>query len=483
MKSIIIKQMHLVNFKGVRDLTIDFNQTVTNIYGRNGAGKTTVFDAFTWLLFGKDSQDRKAFDLKTLDEDGNIIAQLPHEVSAVIEVNGQEITLSRRFTEKWVKRAGKVDKEFDGNKEERFFNDVPCSKKDYEEHIADICDEAVFKFITSPTYFTSQKAEVQKAMLHRMAGNITDEEVAADNEDFQKLLAELTGKTLADFKKEISAKKQRINAELVDLPGRIDEKKRDIAKSEEEDWSSLEAELKQKREARADIEKQLEDINAAESASNEAVRKLMREIESLRTERMKRQNEITEEVMRDFYAAQGKKNELKHEVELLKQKIASCERDIDTYKKEIAQCEERRNTLLAEWQKLNAKQKSIKAETLQIDEAQFVCPTCHRPLDMADIEAKEAQMLQNFEKEREKRLGEVADDIARNKRNGIANNTRKEEYQKNIELAEASIEEYKKRITSIEASSEYTAELVRPDADAAISADSRMKSLQEDIDD
>lgn len=80
MKSIIIKHMHLVNFKGVRDLTIDFNQTVTNIYGRNGAGKTTVFDAFTWLLFGKDSQDRKAFDLKTLDEDGNIIAQLPHEV-------------------------------------------------------------------------------------------------------------------------------------------------------------------------------------------------------------------------------------------------------------------------------------------------------------------------------------------------------------------------------------------------------------------
>lgn len=208
----------------------------------------------------------------------------------------------------------------------------------------------------------------------------------------------------------------------------------------------------------------------------------MREIESLRTERMKRQNEITEEVMRDFYAAQGKKNELKHEVELLKQKIASCERDIDTYKKEIAQCEKRRNTLLAEWQKLNAKQKSIKAETLQIDEAQFVCPTCHRPLDMADIEAKEAQMLQNFEQEREKRLGEVADDIARNKRNGIANNTRKEEYQKNIELAEASIEEYKKRITSIEASSEYTAELVRPDADAAIAADSRMKSLQEDID-
>lgn len=481
MKSIIIKQMHLVNFKGVRDLTIDFNQTVTNIYGRNGAGKTTVFDAFTWLLFGKDSQDRKAFDLKTLDEGGNIIAQLPHEVSAVIEVNGQEITLSRRFTEKWVKRAGKVDKEFDGNKEERFFNDVPCSKKDYEEHIAEICDEAVFKFITSPTYFTSQKAEVQKAMLHRMAGNITDEDVAADNEDFQKLLAELTGKTLTDFKKEISAKKQRINAELVDLPGRIDEKKRDIAKSEEEDWSSLEEELKQKREARADIEKKLEDINAAESAENEAVRKLIRDIENLRTELMKRQNEITEDVMRDFYAAQGKKNELTHEIGVLKQQIAIYEQDIKRNNKEIELCEERRNTLLEEWKKLNAQQKSIKAEQLQIDEAQFVCPTCHRPLDVEDIEAKEAQMRENFEKEREKRLERVASDIESNKRRGRYNNTQKENYQKQIADTEARIAEHKKRIEEIEALPEYTAELVRPDASAAIEADSRMKSLQEDI--
>lgn len=482
MKNIIIKQMHLVNFKGVRDLTIDFNQAVTNIYGRNGAGKTTVFDAFTWILFGKDSQDRKVFDLKTLDEDGNIIAQLPHEVSAVIEVNGKEITLSRRFTEKWVKRAGKVDKEFDGNKEERFFNDVPCSKKDYEEHIAEICDEAVFKFITSPTYFTSQKAEVQKAMLHRMAGNITDEEIAAGNDDFQKLLAELTGKTLADFKKEISAKKQRINAELVDLPGRIDEKKRDIAKSEAEDWSLLEVELKQKREARADIEKQLEDINAAESAKNEEVRKIMRDIEAIRTERMKRQNEITEDVMRDFYATQGTKNECEHEIGVLKRQIAIYEQDIKRYNKETELCEERRNLLLEEWKKLNAQQKSIKAEQLQIDEAQFVCPTCHRPLDVEDIEAKEAQMRENFEKEREKRLERVASDIESNKRRGRDNNALKENYQKQITDTEARIAEHKKRIAEIEAQPEYITELVRPDADSAIASDTKMKSLQNNID-
>lgn len=482
MKSIIIKKMHIINFKGVREVTIDFNREVTNIYGRNGAGKTTLFDAFTWLLFGKDSQDRKAFELKTLDADGNIIAQLPHEVSAVLEVNGQEVTLTRRFTEKWVKRAGKVDKEFDGNKEERFFNDVPCSKKEYEEHIAEICDEAVFKFITSPTFFTSQKPEVQKAMLHRMAGNITDEEVAAGNEDFQRLLAELTGKTLVDFKKEISAKKQRINAELVDLPGRIDEKKRDIAKSEAEDWSSLEAELKSKREARENIEKQLEDINAAESTKNEAVRNLMREIENLRTERMKRQSEITDEVMRDFYAAQEKRNEYAHEIGSLKQNISIGEQNINRCNKEVELCEEIRNTLLTEWQKLNEKQKAIKAEQLQIDEAQFVCPTCHRPLDVEDIETKEVQMRQNFEQEREKRLERVASDIERNKRSGRDNNEQKNKYLKQIADTEVRIADNKKRIAEIEAMPEYTSTITKPDASEAIASDARMKSLQDDID-
>lgn len=120
MKKIIIKQLSLLNFKGVRDLTIDFDAVSTNIYGRNGLGKTTIFDAFTWLLFGKDSQDRKKFDLKTLDSAGCIIPQIPHEVSAMLSINGEDVRLTRRFTEKWVKRAGQTVPVFTGNEEERF---------------------------------------------------------------------------------------------------------------------------------------------------------------------------------------------------------------------------------------------------------------------------------------------------------------------------------------------------------------------------
>lgn len=70
MKKIIIKKLHLLNFKGMRDFTIEFNDKITSISGYNGLGKTTIFDAFTWLLFGKDSKGLKNFDIKTYDERG-----------------------------------------------------------------------------------------------------------------------------------------------------------------------------------------------------------------------------------------------------------------------------------------------------------------------------------------------------------------------------------------------------------------------------
>ena len=54
MKKIKLKSIRLENFKGIKNLDVKFSDR-TEIMGRNAAGKTTVFDAFTWLLFGKNS--------------------------------------------------------------------------------------------------------------------------------------------------------------------------------------------------------------------------------------------------------------------------------------------------------------------------------------------------------------------------------------------------------------------------------------------
>ena len=55
MKQIKIARLTLENFKCHRFLNLCFDGKNSSIYGDNATGKTSVYDALTWLLFGKDS--------------------------------------------------------------------------------------------------------------------------------------------------------------------------------------------------------------------------------------------------------------------------------------------------------------------------------------------------------------------------------------------------------------------------------------------
>ena len=136
MKTIIITKINFLNFKGIRDLSVEFNKDLTSIYADNGLGKTSIFDGITWVLFGKDSKDRKSFGIKTYDENNRVIPRIPHEVTVTLLVDGEEVTLCRRYNEKWTKKRGSAEEVFDGHEEERLYNGVPCSMKEYNEKIA-----------------------------------------------------------------------------------------------------------------------------------------------------------------------------------------------------------------------------------------------------------------------------------------------------------------------------------------------------------
>lgn len=75
-----IKRLKLTNFKGHREFMIDFSETVTNIFGANGTGKTSIKDAFFWLLTGKDSYGRQDVDFRPFDEKGQPV----HDVDVTV---------------------------------------------------------------------------------------------------------------------------------------------------------------------------------------------------------------------------------------------------------------------------------------------------------------------------------------------------------------------------------------------------------------
>ena len=151
-----IYNLKLKNFKGIKDLEIVFDGKDTNIYGRNATGKTTIFDAFKWLFFDKDSNDRKDFNIKTLDEKNNPIHYLEHEVEATLIIDGQDMNFKKMLKEKWIKKRGQEQQEFSGHETNYWIDEVPIKKKDYEEKINSIIPESLFKLITDPLFFNNQ---------------------------------------------------------------------------------------------------------------------------------------------------------------------------------------------------------------------------------------------------------------------------------------------------------------------------------------
>ena len=466
MKTVIIKEIRLLNFKGLRDLTVEFDPALTEIYGRNGIGKTSIFDGFTWLLFGKNSEDRKQFGIKTYDEAGNIIPKLPHEVSAVLLVDGEVVTLCRRFNEKWTKKRGSAVEEFVGHEEERLYNNVPCSVKEWNEKIAAICPEQVFKFITNPLYFTAQSADTQRSMLFRMAGGITDEEIAAGNADFAALLASLTGKTMEEYKKEIAAKKRRLKAEIEAIPERIDERRRDVP--EAEDWAAIEAELRQKQEALAKVEEQITDAAKAYAAANEARLDKIRKIGDLKNERLALELKIKDEVQALYRSDKAKQRAAAEDLELAKRDKAAAERDLANARRELETLTKRREELLEQWRSINGRR-------LVFDESEFICPTCKRRFEIEEIESRQQEITENFNRRN-------AADLEENNRRGKENKARMEEVQEYIRNCEALIAKLEAIIAEIEAGGILSAKLVEPDATPAIEANAEYIALGRQID-
>lgn len=464
MKQIEIKQIHLLNFKGVRNLLVDFVGDVTTISGDNGTGKTTIFDAFTWALFGKDSEDRKAFNVKTLDKQGNPIEKLPHEVTATFVVDNQVVTIRRSFTEKWQKRRGSAIEEFTGHEEERFINDVPYSVKDFSSKINELfCSEEIFKLITSPFAFNGLKTDKQRNILTTMIGDISNAEIANGYIDFQELLQNLQGKTLDEYRKEITAKKRVIKTETTTIPSRIDEQKRNVIDVN----TNIIAEEANKLEQRlSEINAQLTDIVNAEEASNKAIseqydviRRKERELNDLKIK-------VTTDVMQEYNDTMQRIANINGRINLAKADSDRKQAMIARYKEIIENCNQRRNELIANW-------KSINAESLVFDDNEFICPTCKRPFDEGEIAIRKAEMIENFNEDKPRRL-------ARNNELGKQNNEDKVKAENAVKELQLGIEDNNAEIAVLLQSLPKTVE--KPNTDLDIANNEEIKTLQAEID-
>lgn len=471
MREIKLKSLILVNFKGVRNLEVVFTDQRTIISGDNGTGKTTIFDAFTWLLFGKDSTGRSDsnFNIKTIDPlTKKPILHLEHSVTGVISVDGKEVKLQRNYVEKWVKPRGTTEETLKNHETEFYLNDVKlATKKEYESEVAAILTEDIFRMITNPFYFISLKVDAQKELLFDMAGGISDDEVAAIKPEYIELLAQLSGRSLSQFSKEVAAKKKACNDVLAVIPSQIDTARRLMPESE--DWEALEIELQNKKQRLTEIDNQITDKSKINEQENQRKLEIQRTIGDKRMSLVNRQNEIRA-------SAGAERNEVMMKLKDLEYNHKSETRDLELNRSSLSNCESEIQRIEDTLSVLRNEYRKINAETIQYPEGAFVCPTCKRQLEVDDIEAKQNELLANFNQNKAKRLKE-------NKDKGFSLVELKKKKEAERDSIISKIKESEDRIVLIEREIEVQKANMpeAPDVDAMIKNDPTCISLNNEI--
>ena len=403
MKKIILKSLALVNFKGVRDFSIAFNDGITTVCGDNGTGKTTLYDAYLWLLFGKDSTGRSdganGFNVKTTGEDGKPIYRLEHSVTAVLEVDGKEIKLQRSLVEKWQKVNGTTD-EVMKDETQYFINDVRTgTKKEYQAEISEIIPEDVFRMITNPYYFTSLSAETQKDMLLEMVGNIDDEEVAATDPDFLALLDQINGTSLAKWAREIAAKKKACNDALATIPASIETAQKLMPESEE--WAVLEKQLKEVQDRVKEIDAQIADKSALNDEAYKRKMALMKQQADKRIKLQDRENTIRMET-------NAAHNKALSDIQQMENELSINQKNLDSYRNDKMNVDGKIDELNGKLVEMREQFKAVAKEQFPETSGDvLVCPTCGEPYKGENLENAIAKLRGNFEQSKSKRQKDI----------------------------------------------------------------------------
>ncbi|MCC9066327.1 AAA family ATPase [Flavobacterium piscisymbiosum] len=403
MKTIEIKGLILTNFKGIVKLKVNFQHN-TDVFGANGTGKSTIYDAFLWLLFGKNAEEKKEFSIKnTVDTSLN---RQDHEVEGFLNVDGDDITLKKIYKEKWVKKQGEEIAKYTGNETLYYYNEVPMNQKEFQAKVYSILDETVFKLITNPFALNSMKWPDRRTIITQMAGEFTNEQLAAGNPEYEALIANLTqGKTMEDYLKQIKASVKKSKDDLKLIPTRIDEVSK--TKPQAYDFQNLknllsakESELARIDESIQDKSKGLERILEANETAQRSASSLRSDISNIEFETRTKANnsvKVDTSVLDGLQTnLQNKKAELQtasNGLVTVKGLVTAKESDLKALEVTI---QNKRN----EWTNENGK-------VLTFEENSFCCPTCQRAFEESDIETRKTEMSNNFKTDKSNKLAEI----------------------------------------------------------------------------
>lgn len=389
-----LKSMAIENFKGCRGASVNFVDGVTHIDGENGSGKTTIADAWFWVMDDSDYKGHSKPDIRPEGSDDGVLTS----VELVFTVDGgKDITFKKAQKQKTSKpdAAGKVKVTTTNT---YTVNSVPKSNRDAFAYLEDLgFNKDHFMALSHPDSFLSGMSDKKQRtkmrdILFSMAENVTDLDVAKKNKDSMPELLKLLsdGYTVEEIRAMQMATKRKIreeygkDGEILDARiGGLESAKVDI------DRDAVEELLQKNNQAVANLDKS----NKEKTEKAESLRK---EIESLKEKAAKAKEEHLFGKMADLTALNNKRAELESELSDERFQLTKIEGQIASLEQEARELVVKANTASAEF-------KAVKA--MKFDDSKAVCPTCKRRYAASKVEAIKAK----FESDNAERLKALKD--------------------------------------------------------------------------
>lgn len=372
-------RLTLDNFKGTKHFSLDLPEGCSAaVYGENGTGKTTLADAWCWLLFGVDSKGQSdskngGFQVSTKGTNG-----LDYSVSAVIELDGRTHTLRRVYREEFSRKNGESEKGQAKNHTDYYLDDTPLkTKKQYDAFIDTLFpSREIGRALTIPSYFPRElePGSRRELLLKLFSPEITEDSVMDRHPELARLRTYKGYKTVEQYRDWAKAQRTAVNKELDSIPGRIDEA--NLAKREEVPTPEDDAVFQRLQAEKAKLAMKISAIRSG-SAQMDAIRRKS-ETEALLSERraayMGKFLHANDALNADAQALRKEISDKERAVFLLKRKKEERILFMEGIRKEIDHLGEK-------WQEWQGK---------RFDESSTVCPTCGQSLPPEQIqEARE----------------------------------------------------------------------------------------------
>lgn len=437
-------ELQLENFKGVRQFIFSPGGRCATVYGDNGTGKTTLADAYFWLLTGKDSagQSDNAFAVKPMGAEG-----LDYAVEGRFQPDsGDSFILRRTYKDVFERRRGDAERRLKGNTTEYAVNGVPKPKKEYDAFVTEHFGGSLFAVLTDPDALAGKLSPDarREILLSAFGGELDDRDVINNHEELRELLHCIGNKSVEDYATVTREQRRKVNDRLKEIPGRIDEAEK--AKPVLTPARESLAEYTERSKQRTALQNKLDEVRSGQALSmaRKAISDIEAELSAAKAQYARQAAERSEPDNARIRDQRGL-------IDGLAEKLRESESQKRNLQGRLRQAEKSLDDLRKAWDEAESRQWSGDA----------ICPTCGQPTPEANLEAsrrkfnaKKAAELEDIEQSAAGQQQQIADC----KEQLAELDAQAEAYQKSKTEAEIALKEMLSRIAEpepFEKTSEY----------------------------